>query len=285
MKNLIKILFIKVINKFSIGNFLLNLAPTEVVARNRLYSKLFISIARYNEDGREVSKIAYYLVGGRKFIINLNINEFTQAGYYFGKIDNNLVDRIKKGGGIYIDIGSNIGIYSIFASAFFEKVYSFEPSKFTFKIQLNNIELNHIKNIDVINYGLSSVEGNGDLRINKFNNGGNSLENLGAEVSSEIEKVKLTTLDSFFIDKCLDQIDLIKIDIEGHEIEAIKGGCNLLSKFKPLIYCEVASNKEYLAQLIKNLPLGYEAFNAIGMIKISANDESIPFDVYFTIRK
>ena len=55
---------------------------------------------------------------------------------------------------IFIDIGANIGFYSILLSGHFKKIYSFEPNQRNFQVLRKNINTNDLKNIKIFNYGL-----------------------------------------------------------------------------------------------------------------------------------
>ncbi|MBN2421491.1 FkbM family methyltransferase [Candidatus Woesearchaeota archaeon] len=132
-------------------------------------------------------------------------------------------------GDIIVDAGAYVGHFAIIAAKLVGdsgKVIVFEPDPFN-KIELKkNIKANGIKNIVLIEKGLSNKEG-------KFN------WNIGG-VESQIGKgffeIKTTTLDKAL--KNNKRIDLIKMDIEGAEIDALEGANSTLNKTK---HCAIAS--------------------------------------------
>ena len=134
--------------------------------------------------------------------------------------------------GVAIDVGANIGNHSIFFSKFFKKVYSFEPNPKTFELLKINSKLNN--NIYVKKTGLSNKEIISNLVENKSNIGGSKLTNEKSENSINIQ---LSTLDQE-INFIKEKINLLKIDVEGHELEVIQGSKKTISKFRPIIIFE-----------------------------------------------
>lgn len=136
-----------------------------------------------------------------------------------------------------VDIGANIGNHSIAYSKISKKVYAFEAHPRTFEILKFNI--NEYKNIKIYNIGISDKKGHLYFKkVNSTNIGGKRLSKIGS-IKSQINK-----LDNIIkLDK---KIKLIKIDIEGHEYEALKGMKRLLKNNNSLIlqeFCEDSISK------------------------------------------
>ena len=138
--------------------------------------------------------------------------------------------------GVAIDVGANIGNHSVFFSKFFKKVYSFEPNPKTFKLLEINSKLSN--NIYVKKIGLSNKEVISNLLENKSNIGGSKLTN---EKSEKTITIKLTTLDQE-INSIKEKINLLKIDVEGHEFEVIQGSKDTIKRFRPIIVFEQQLN-------------------------------------------
>lgn len=134
-----------------------------------------------------------------------------------------------------LDIGANIGNHSLFFSYFFKSIISFEPNPRAFLLLQANAMLNY--NIKPINLGLSSKAGKGIASIGLQNIGGASL-NIKRNNSIDVE-FSLEILDDFVKNNSIEDIDFIKIDVEGHEIEVLEGAKLTLKKFKPCIAIEV----------------------------------------------
>lgn len=157
----------------------------------------------------------------------------------------NLVKRLIKKGDVVLDIGANIGYYTVILSKLVGtqgKVYAFEPTLHYGKFLEQNIKINNIENCTILDYGLSDKEACLAICI------GESSATLHWVVDfkpHQIENIKLTTLDKFVIDNNIDKIDFIKIDIDGHEPAFLRGASEVLSKMKPIILLEV-NHENYL---------------------------------------
>ncbi|WP_226678953.1 FkbM family methyltransferase [Mesobacillus jeotgali] len=144
---------------------------------------------------------------------------------------------------VVIDVGANIGNHSIFFGKICDAkhVYSFEPANETYNILKKNIEINHLSHkMTSINKGVGRTVGNGDIVIQDSSNLGMNKINFNPEGS-----IQIVSLDHFF-DHKVDQIDLIKIDVEGMGVEVLYGALELIEKFKPLIYIEAESEHELI---------------------------------------
>ena len=135
--------------------------------------------------------------------------------------------------GVVCDIGAFIGDHTIFYSnAVGEKgkVYAFEPSKEAFECLDYN--LNYKPNTFVYNMALGNTKGY--VSTNEVE------DNAGMNFITESEKgVILDTLDNFVENNNITQIDFIKIDVEGYELEVLKGAEKSINKFKPTLLIEL----------------------------------------------
>lgn len=154
---------------------------------------------------------------------------------YFSKHfkENNLIlkeiNNLKEGQN-FLDIGANIGYYSILASNIIGeagRVYSFEPSNREFIRLLKNIELNDCGNIIPANIALSDSNNEIYSSIAQGHNGLNSIiiEDKFVEKTSQIIKTML--LDNYF-NSVSRRFQLAKIDVEGAGLLVLKGLENLL---------------------------------------------------------
>lgn len=146
---------------------------------------------------------------------------------------------------VILDVGANTGIYSLSAKAINPKanVYAFEPSLNTYEKLCLNSKLN---NFDIRCEQLAVSNKNGkqifyDVKESNQTSASLSADKLKNIVKSEkleyeVETIKLSKYISI---NHLKQVDLIKIDIELHEPEAIEGLENYLINYKPIVIVEI----------------------------------------------
>jgi len=155
-----------------------------------------------------------------------------------------LILRQTKIGDTVVDVGANIGYYTVLLAdkvGKTGKVYAFEPDKTNFEILVKNIETNNLKNVVAINAAVGSISGKKILYKSKNNLGDHKLYGNG-----EKETVKIIKLDNYFKDI---KVDLMKIDTQGWEPEVIDGAKELIKKNKPVIFLEYSPASYKLAKL------------------------------------
>ena len=170
--------------------------------------------------------------------------------YYERQLLRHLNHSIKNNKGISIDIGANIGNHSIFFAKYIsDKVISFEPSLVNYNILLRNLKTN-LKNNQFLAFqiGLGCSEYDTNLFYPSKNNFG--MAKIRADDKSKnTEKIKIDTLDNIVKkNKINDPINLIKIDVEGMEIDVLKGSELIITKNLPHLVIE-AHNEIILSQV------------------------------------
>lgn len=142
-----------------------------------------------------------------------------------------------------LDIGAHTGIYSLYAGLANPKgkVYSFEPFKPAFERMRTNVLLNHLDNVACINAAVGKENSRGYLIVRGSGIGsGSGLVPLDAtETELGTLPVQVVKLDDFVERNQLDDVNLIKVDVEGSEADAIEGMSQTLASFRPHIFCEV----------------------------------------------
>jgi len=145
-------------------------------------------------------------------------------------LETELVKKEIKKGDVVLDIGANIGYYTlIFAKLVGEegKVFAFEPDPTNFSLLKKNVELNGYKNVVLVQKAVSNKTGKIRLYLSKDNRADHRIYNSG-DGRQSIES-EATRLDDYF--KNYDgKIAFIKMDIQGAEGGALQGMFNLLKK-------------------------------------------------------
>lgn len=122
---------------------------------------------------------------------------------------------------VALDIGANIGLVSIYLSKYFERIIALEPSKLHYDAYLRNMQSNNITNVKPINKALY-------IRNGKFPFGGpssnrtmRSMHMATWEKGKPDEEVEAMTFDKLFEEENIEHVDLLKLDIEGTEVEVL----------------------------------------------------------------
>lgn len=141
--------------------------------------------------------------------------------------------------GTVLDIGANIGNHAIFFADLFTDVYAYEPNPRTFALLEFNAKFSTTaRNINCRNYGLSDTESSLLFRVSSKNIGGSSIikENSESDDAYQIY-VDVRKADQI-AEICSKKISLIKVDVEGHELQALTGAEYLIKRDRPLILFE-----------------------------------------------
>jgi len=154
----------------------------------------------------------------------------------------NAVQETLKPGDVFLDVGSNLGIFTIFGAKAVGPqgtVIACEPSTSAFNRLQNNTELNQLNNVKLLKLALSDTRSMKKLLVDDLNALGGTLMHLsGADGPSE--DVRTVDYDSLIEDEGLPIPRVVKMDIEGHEYAALKGMERTLSNLVcGALFCEI----------------------------------------------
>ncbi len=154
----------------------------------------------------------------------------------------------------FIDVGANIGYYSLLAAPLSNQVYAFEPDPRMVEHLKRN--LSQFQNCHVLEEALFSEPGTMDLNLN-------SMPELNSLVRHSPQEnkvtVKVNTLDQLMSDYPLLSVSCIKTDAEGADFDILMGGKNLLIRDQPLVLSEIYPTKKLL-EFIKSIEFTCFAF-------------------------
>jgi FkbM family methyltransferase len=185
----------------------------------------------------------------------------------------------------FLDLGANVGFYSMFAVTLNPKirVVAFEPNPEVRQRLLGNLLINgFFTQVSVLPFGVSKNTGMAEFFVPpKSGTGAGSLRNLHPEEGESNKfQVELHTIDEIF--PTGSRIDVIKMDIEGSEYQAILGGEKLIASQQPVIVIELL--RKWMAPFgshpqdvfVKLNLLGYQCFgiNDSHLRRIQKIDES-----------
>jgi FkbM family methyltransferase len=183
-----------------------------------------------------------------------NLWDYVQFGIWWGgetyEIKQTLYFKsLLRPGSVVFDIGANVGYYSLIAAPLVYpngSVYAFEPVSQQFELLQENAKRNGFSQIFPHKIALSDKSGDAVIHLeDEFNTGLASLRSASRTKLDEI--VSCVTLDDFVQSQALDRLDVIKIDVEGHESAVLNGGHSTLERFHPVLLVEIKESIQRLA--------------------------------------
>jgi FkbM family methyltransferase len=170
--------------------------------------------------------------------------ERTLSEYWCGDVGElRFLWRFLRPGQVFLDLGAHHGVYSILAAKKLGntgRVVAFEPSVRERRRLNLHLKLNRITTVSVEPYAVGSH--NGKDRLFVVVSGFNSMNSLQLpHLDGTVAEVSIETrrLDDYITEKKMARLDLVKIDIEGGELQALRGAQDTLRRFRPLVVCEV----------------------------------------------
>ena len=174
-----------------------------------------------------------------KLFKTCNVCDCIRRGYRWEEHQHNIIDEYLDGNSIAIEAGGHVGTLAVKLAKTCKMLYTFEPVKSTYNLLKNNMELNcEDEKYTIFNKGLGESNKTEKISwISPEGSGGVGLTNNFIEPADQLKNsddIEIITIDSL----CLDELDYIKIDVEGYEENVINGGIETIKKFKPLIILE-----------------------------------------------
>lgn len=201
-----------------------------------------------------IAHVKFTYVDGHKMFLHPQDSLCLAINEVYEPFETELVKKEIKEGDVVLDIGANIGYYTlIFARLVGEKgkVYAFEPDPDNFALLKKNVEINGYRNVVLVQRAVSNKTGKIKLYLAELSGGHRIYDSHDNRKSIEIESIRL---DDYF-NNYNGRIDFIKMDIEGAEGYAIQGMPLLLQKNK-----KVKIVTEFYPAAIKESGLEPEGF-------------------------
>ena len=242
------------------------------------FKKFTLRIKSYNKYGSSDFNVVKSLHGN--IIVNLNdqfistqiINKKNWEHEEVNLLKSLLEDiRKQRGDGVvFLDCGANFGVFTIEIAKQMQNwgdVYAFEPQKQIYNAMCGTLALNNLLNVTTENIALGSYVGKIQVPIFDYsikqNFGGLELNKDVSSIKVDGKKVENTTMDEVTI-RTLDsfkfeRVDLIKIDVEGMELDILKGSSLILKNLKPILFYEhQKQHRKSDAELIKEYLITYD---------------------------
>ena len=208
------------------------------------------SIHRFFTRMTDPEGIILISVQGSKMFVNTQdkaIVPYLLTKGIWEEYETQLIHNLIKPGDTVIDIGANIGYYSLIAAKLTGKdgmVYSFEPEPGNYELLVKNVKINNYHNVIPVQKAISNENGELKLYLDKTNLGSHSfIEGDDRRRKAGVVTVKTTTLDDYFGEEDKEiGIDFIKMDAEGAEGLVIQGAKKVIKKYTPKILMEFWPN-------------------------------------------
>ena len=181
---------------------------------------------------------ARLLAGGFHIDCDLNLvlqRQFYFFGTYFLEQENLACwSDYSKRSQVIFDVGANLGIYSLTSAAISPeaRLFAFEPTPAIAAHLRRTLEDNHLNRINVVEKAVARTSGTAVLNLLGAKIEGNEGMNFVTQkaVAADSITIETVSLDDFCQLQGIDQIDLLKIDIQGNEAEALRGAERMLSE-------------------------------------------------------
>ena len=152
------------------------------------------------------------------------------------------LDRLLQSGGTFLDVGANIGLYSLRAAHIVGptgRVVAVEPSADAHAALLANIARNPWARIEVVKAAVSDMPGEVELFHTAGGYDPQAFSLVSDGTASGSETVQAKTIDQIVEEQGLTALDCIKLDVEGVEDKAIAGAAATIARFSPAVILEM----------------------------------------------
>ena len=201
------------------------------------------------------SEIIFWTMPFDTICKNITLNKFYEV-----ELLNGMCELASNKNGVAIDIGANIGNHSLFFANKFKQVIAFEPVPSNCWIVKSNAYLNKIDNLILVEKGLSNKNTQMAVDTSNRENTNNGVSEIIKDSNNQIvvdvvigdEEIEKLNLNK--------KIEIIKIDVEGHEPFVVEGLKKTIEKNKPLIFWEAFSGNEANKTKVYLEQMGYKYF-------------------------
>ena len=146
---------------------------------------------------------------------------------------------VRLGGRVFYDIGANYGYFSLLLAHRAAQIHAFEPVSATRRMLRANLRRNRLTSVKIHPVAVSDHRGRAEINIYGAS-GKNSLFAMSRAHTPHLgtESVRLATLDDLLAAGKIEPPDLVKIDVEGGELAALRGARALLARHQPVLVLE-----------------------------------------------
>ena len=227
--------FDKTIPVATVSDRIILLLLSAVYSAYRVYCKMILRVPRKMYYTAFIRKI----LPKRKFLLrspaNANILFYCRAGH---EMDNlilgNYEDKVRlvfvpEPHDTIVDVGAHLGEYTIPCAKIATRVISIEPNTDVLEILKENIRVNALSNVVTVNRAVYDSHGHRSLNLFEDRTGMSSIVIDQCEDRLKTLEVEADTLDNILSDLQIDKVDWIKVDVEGAEVNVLRGAKGIIS--------------------------------------------------------
>jgi len=185
----------------------------------------------------------------------------------------NILTKLASRSSIIFDVGADIGLVSLYIAESnpTARIFAFEPSKHSYPILLETLKKNNSSTITPMKMALGATNSSSTFY---YSPGDSVRSSLSQRVGFIADQINIQTIERFCVENKIEQVDLIKIDVEGFESDVIAGCGNKISAARPIILAEVLNESNGI-KIAPVLPENYTFFRIIEEKKMLKEDIKI----------
>jgi FkbM family methyltransferase len=177
-------------------------------------------------------------------------------------------------GGVFYDIGANVGFFALLAAHFVDTaqghVYAFEPTPDNAAEIRSNVALNGLPNVTVIEKAAGAAAGTGRLQVVDDQSWSKLLETGDHPFTEQVMDIEVVAVDDLVGE--IRPPTVVKIDVEGFELQVLEGMRRTIAEHAPVIICELHDTHREFAAFARDV--GYRLVNLEGPGPIEEAPES-----------
>ncbi|HLT74349.1 MAG TPA: FkbM family methyltransferase [Ohtaekwangia sp.] len=239
-------------------------------------------VAKLVPNPYQYAKPSWRKINKDGIILHVDISDYLGHYYYFGFVDtsHDALEQLCLPGMVVLDVGTNLGYTALrLAKKVADgSVVGFEPDPQNFTLCQKNLAANNFRNLQVHNVGLGASRKTAIMETRvSFNRGGNRIN----ENVADGQRIEVHMLDEYFPSLGVPRVDLMKIDVEGYELQVLRGAERIISEYRPRLFVEVddsnlkdqGDSAELLIEFLRKL--GYKISDAETGIAVESGRDLI----------
>ena len=187
----------------------------------------------------------------------------TECYYYglFDRMEQTFLLKYLKEDDLFVDVGANIGSYSLLVASRGVRAIAFEPENTTYSILVENAKMNHFSDLIICNQKAVGKE-NGMVKFSVGNDTTNHI------LDSKDKDTKALSVEVVTLDSLNEDVTILKVDVEGFELDVLAGAKELLCNPKlNVVIIEALSHEDDIAKTLMQ--------NGFGMYKYDYHTNSL----------